>query len=659
MSLLVFLLLFLVVALLFLLSFCCYQLRAYGFFSRKKCKNKSVPDASATDLVNMCQATFSKAYEGGGLQRFKYEIASDKIYVDNSNTCTPEDYMLLQMFISECVLPAFQKIFEDAMEDVKKGIREVFEIKLQLRTENNEPEWIYIQGTGVIKDDTGHPQNIVGVYKFIAPDATQQELKDMAFRMDLVVRSGKMVLWDYDIQQDLLSYPTDEYDYFRGYSWVQYLQILHPGDRQCVSDRLQGIIQRKIESFRERIRLRVSPDQEHRWFEVVAVVFKRDADGNPSIISGLRWDITDMMLEKQEQEEAKTMLQLTFTAGGIIPWEFIPETGKMYSNNEYSVFYQKGYTLTEYIIKYVHADHQSLFLSVIEDLGSGAAESMDIKVLTYYAEKYEWTHIVGKVMSNALYGKKIVGTSQFITKEIEKQQELVRLRKQADESNRLKSAFLANMSHEIRTPLNAIVGFSNLLMETEDREDIENYYRIIETNNELLLQLVNDILDISKIEAGQMDFHFEELDVCRIFEDITHTYQYRMPEGVELICELPDNSYMLYTEKLRFTQVISNFLNNAIKFTSVGSIVMGYRHEENGIRCFVRDTGKGIEKDNLPKVFDRFTKFDPYVRGTGLGLSICESIVQRFGGKIGVDSVFGEGSEFWFTAPAEKEVFQD
>ena len=234
-----------------------------------------------------------------------------------------------------------------------------------------------------------------------------------------------------------------------------------------------------------------------------------------------------------------------------------------------------------------------------------------------------------------------------------KQDEERREKEKAEEANHLKSAFLANMSHEIRTPLNAIVGFSNLIAHSESPEDTLEFCKIIETNNELLLQLINDILDLSKIEAGQLEFSFSNIDVSSLFLMLAQTHQTRTKEGVTLECILPEKPCFIHSEKIRLTQVMTNFLTNACKFTFEGSIRMGYEEIDVGLRFYVSDTGKGIARENIPHVFERFAKFDLFIQGTGLGLSICQTIVNRLNGEIGVESEEGKGTTFWFTIPCE------
>ena len=222
----------------------------------------------------------------------------------------------------------------------------------------------------------------------------------------------------------------------------------------------------------------------------------------------------------------------------------------------------------------------------------------------------------------------------------------------AEESNRLKSAFLANMSHEIRTPLNAIVGFSSLMVDTEDMEERRQYMDIVEENNDLLLQLISDILDLSKIEAGTFDFTEREVDVNLLCEDIVLAMRMKARPNVEILFDRHLPECRIMSDRNRLHQVISNFVNNALKFTEEGNIRVGYDQLDEAHLCFyVADTGIGIEPEMQNEIFERFVKLNSFVHGTGLGLSICRSIVEQLGGEIGVDSEPEKGSCFWFTLP--------
>ena len=231
--------------------------------------------------------------------------------------------------------------------------------------------------------------------------------------------------------------------------------------------------------------------------------------------------------------------------------------------------------------------------------------------------------------------------------------ELIQAKEKAEESDRLKSAFLANMSHEIRTPLNAIVGFSSLLAETDEAELRHVYMSLVQENNELLLNLISDILDISKIEAGMIDLVMGRVDVPQLCREVIATFSHKKRDSaVELRFDENSPQIVIDADKNRIVQVLSNFLTNALKFTTKGSITLSYTLEdENQVRFCVTDTGKGIPDEQKHEIFNRFVKLDSFVQGAGLGLSICQSLVNRMGGKIGVESREGEGSCFWFTHP--------
>ena len=223
----------------------------------------------------------------------------------------------------------------------------------------------------------------------------------------------------------------------------------------------------------------------------------------------------------------------------------------------------------------------------------------------------------------------------------------------AEESSRLKSAFLANMSHEIRTPLNSIVGFASIIAELDDREERQEYLAIMQENTELLLQLISDILDLAKIEAGTLDYNMGYVDVSDFCKDVMRNYDIKEDKAVPVLLapDLPD--YRIYTDKKRLMQVVTNFINNALKFTSEGQILLEYHPVEgtDQIEFSVTDTGMGIAPDAVATVFDRFVKLNTFAKGTGLGLSICKSIIEHLGGTIGAESELGVGSRFWFRHP--------
>ena len=301
---------------------------------------------------------------------------------------------------------------------------------------------------------------------------------------------------------------------------------------------------------------------------------------------------------------------------------------------------QKQISIDEYM-NYMHLDDKARFSQWLEEnlkekdasntinyklLIDGKTVNMRIK--TYHKEVY---------MQRTVLEGYIQNTSEIVWK--------------AERSNQLKSAFLANMSHEIRTPLNAILGFSRIIAETENAEERLQYYDIVEKNNMRLQELINEILDLSKIESGMMEFNYAPVSLYILCEDVKNTYSFRCQPGVELVFEESDPSLVISTDRNRLFQVFSNLIGNATKFTAKGSISFGYKLKEKEIVFHVADTGSGISDDKIDKIFDRFIMANNQVQGTGLGLSISKIIVEKLGGKIAVQSKMGTGTTFTFTLP--------
>jgi PAS domain S-box-containing protein len=320
---------------------------------------------------------------------------------------------------------------------------------------------------------------------------------------------------------------------------------------------------------------------------------------------------------------------------------------------------EEGTPLTEIIgiFNHIHPFDRQALIAFLNDAAKGKADhfAKEMRVRDNGTSN-EWKWIYHSVLlSNYRPSEgsiEMVGINYDITAFKEIEAELIEARNEALKMDKLKSAFLANMSHEIRTPLNAIIGFSEILKDTDDQDERNQFWGILKKNNDILLQLINDILDLSKIEANTMEFKITEVDVNTLCDSIVRSMQFKIAKNVRIIFEPSEDSCTLQTDETRLSQVISNFINNAIKFTLEGSITLAYQWiDSEHIRFSVTDTGIGIKKENQQNIFERFVKLNSFKQGTGLGLSICRSIVEHFGGTIGVDSEEGKGSCFWFTLP--------
>lgn len=358
----------------------------------------------------------------------------------------------------------------------------------------------------------------------------------------------------------------------------------------------------------------------------------------------------DTLVRQNEMVLNNTNSGLAYiTTDYIVQWENVSICSKSLSHEAY----KKG----EHCYKSAHGHDTPCNNCVMQRaMKSGQLEQIQFKLDQNHMVEVFATpvYIDGKIDGIVIRVDDITERERII-------EELRQAREQAEMSDKLKSAFLANMSHEIRTPLNAIVGFSDLLINDPDSEDKEEYIRIINNNNELLLKLINDILDLSKIEAGSVELKYEEFDLSDHFNGMAVSMQQRTQHNpnVRLIAINPHTACRVNLDKNRITQILTNYVTNAIKYTPKGFIEMGYESKEDGIRFYVRDSGIGIAEEKKDKVFHRFEKLDEFAQGTGLGLSICKAIAESMGGTVGFESKSGEGSLFWAFLPCKPEIEGD
>ena len=388
----------------------------------------------------------------------------------------------------------------------------------------------------------------------------------------------------------------------------------------------------------------------------------RDSKNNFTNYLLINVDTTEAASARSKIKEFETLFALIgdYAKVGYAVFDALSRDGYALSSWYDNIGEKDGIPLPEVIGVYrnVHPDDRAVLKEFVGNVKQGQATCLrkDIRIKRA-SGNYSWTSVNVLVRDFRPQDGiiEMVCVNYDITPLKQTEQKLISARDKAEQLDRLKSAFLANMSHEIRTPLNSIVGFSTLLTETDDLEERAEYISIIQRNNELLLQLISDILDLSKIEAGTFDFVKERFEIEQACQEIVQELKAKPQKGVTLLFESHASPCHIYSDKNRFTQVLTNFINNAIKFTSQGNITVGYEiTSDNAIKIYVHDTGLGVPKEKLDNIFDRFVKLNTFAQGTGIGLSICKSIITQMGGEIGVESVVNEGSCFWFTLPLQQ-----
>lgn len=398
-----------------------------------------------------------------------------------------------------------------------------------------------------------------------------------------------------------------------------------------------------------------------KYLQVKGVVLK-DKQG---VISGffyIVFDDTKNYLKAEQTQYNLTKLKVAVDTGESIIWEYDVESDKLdidFSLNEnidnnklLSYLSQKNLNYMKNFVSTLHPDDfDRVYNQQFKKLLNGEINNYVSIYRRILDGKTYWlsSNVRPYKLNEDGTPHKIVSYTSNITEQREKEIELIKVK----EADKLKSAFLANMSHEIRTPLNAIVGFSDLIAETEDKEDKEVYLDIIHKNNHLLLHLIGDILDFAKIESGTLKYNIMQTDIKELCREVYLAQSLKMAPEVELVFNHNLPSVTLKTDPQRVIQVITNFVNNAIKFTSEGSITISYTHEKYFLKVSVSDTGIGIAEENRSRIFERFIKINDFKQGTGLGLTISKMIIENLGGNIGVESVQDKGSTFWFTLPFE------
>lgn len=489
-----------------------------------------------------------------------------------------------------------------------------------------------------------------------------KKTQDLITKRELAMQVSNIVHWDFDVlKQEFVAYndPINDYMSDKPFSFDTYMNVMHPDDRSMAYDAIQSMLVGQDSTIDFNCRMQTRYDKTWQYCHVIGVPFERDEHSNIIRFTGFRQNISKLHQLNEELKERNYKMELTFKTAGISYWDFDAKSRLFRSfNNPINDFNSEIPITVEEYLKVTLPEDTEILREQIDRMVRGVDEEIEFQYhsQTKWHKERQTTLVTGIPLERDKRGRVIryTGIAFNNTKWETMTRELKELKEKAEVSDRLKSAFLANMSHEIRTPLNAIVGFSELMVNCDDQAEKEEYMDIIQANNEMLLNLINDILDLSKIESGILERKREIFNLSKVCSELYTMIQPKITNpGIEFIIDNPSPNCWILLDRNRLKQVWTNFLTNAVKHTRSGHIKMGYSVRQGGIRIYVEDTGNGIPQELQSRVFGRFQKLNEFAQGTGLGLAISRAIIEAAGGEVGFTSTPDVGSTFWAWIPCE------
>ena len=489
-----------------------------------------------------------------------------------------------------------------------------------------------------------------------------KKAQDLIAKRDLAMKVSNIVHWDFDVNsQKFESYndPINDYVSDRLLTVSEYMDVIYPEDRSVFYDAMQSLIAGKNVTINFTCRIQTKYDETWQYCDFMGVPFDQDENGDIIRYTGFRQNIPKIQQLNRELKERNYKIELSFKTVGMSYWDFDVKSLKFSAfNDPINDFYSEKTITPEDYLNATHPDDVVFVRKYMEHMFRGIDKDFNVKYRskTKWDDEWQTLLVTGIQVERDKEGHvtRYTGITINNTKWEKMIQQLKELKEKAELSDRLKSAFLANMSHEIRTPLNAIVGFSELMVTCDDPEEKKEYINIIQSNNELLLRLINDILDLSKIESGILDRKRETFNLAKVCNELYTMIQPKITNpDVEFQMDNSSPDCWIFLDRSRLKQVWMNYLTNAVKCTKSGYIKMGYSIEREGIRIYVEDSGVGIPEELQERVFGRFQKLNEFAQGTGLGLAISRAIIEGAGGEVGFTSTPGIGSTFWAWIPCE------
>ena len=583
-----------------------------------------------------------------------FDISKDKL-VDHLN-------LLSLNHISEVCKDKLRRGEAISYKMSYKDVRDII-CKDKTIVENENDELFSVECSPVFNEE----RKLIG-YVSVYTDITEItrsriEVEELDKKIVLALDTGNLVVWTYNLMED--NYTVLAQDQFSAVhkAKTEFVNSVLKSNKKIIDEAYEAIITRK--SQKEIFILRTIIDG--KTVTIRSSIAPHESEGEVLHIIGVSKDITEETTIKSDLAEANAMLdkknqelnlsnqlfvEIIEQMPGLLFIKNIDDDYKYDIANSHFCNVIAGKSLDEVV---GYSDYDIFPKEIADRFRIGDLKSIEKNESLEFDEEIikdgrtsMWKTVKTPV-TLANNKKMLICLSMDIT-------EIYHMKNEAQRLDALKSQFLANVSHELRTPLNAIVGFSNLLLDTDDYETKLEFNEIISANSDLLLNLINDILDLSKIESGVVSFVDEYFNVNEFLDDTYLSFNMRMRPDVTLRYVKLDDDWDIMLDNKRFSQVLNNFLSNAVKYTPSGEITFGCVMERGGIRLYVKDTGIGISEQNKVKVFHRFEKLDTFAQGTGLGLSICKAIVDLKNGDIGFESTLGEGSYFWIWIPCEKRI---
>lgn len=492
-----------------------------------------------------------------------------------------------------------------------------------------------------------------------------KKTEELIAKRELAMQVSNIVHWDFDVRtQKFESYndPVNDYASDKLLTIEEQMNVIHLEDRSSAYDAIQTMLSGKDLTVEFSCRIKTKHDKTWSYCNIIGVPFERDENGDIVRYTGFRQNISKQHQLDEELRERNYKMELTFKTVGMSYWDFDVESGQFRAfNDPVNDFHSEKPISPEEYLSTAHPEDVDCVREYINRILLGVNSDFNLKYRskTKWDDEWQTLLVTGIPIERNKKGQvtRYTGIKINNTKWEKMAQELKDLKEKAELSDRLKSAFLANMSHEIRTPLNAIVGFSELMINCDDSSEKEEYMEIIQSNNELLLRLINDILDLSKIESGILERKPEKFNMSKVCSELYTMIQPKVTNpDVEFCLDESGPECLIFLDRNRLKQVWMNYLTNAVKCTQSGYIKMGYSIEGKGIRFYVEDSGVGIPVELQDRVFGRFQKLNEFAQGTGLGLAISRAIIEGAGGKVGFISQPGKGSTFWAWVPCEIEM---